>query len=306
MANRARPRVVYALDERPASRSSLSQVAFFAQLYDAELLVLRVTRVTRSASTPAHSAAAAVEAVAPLAARVVERRGAARPTIVDYARSHHATLLAVDARFGARSGRGVSTTVSRLGRSAPCPLLVLPRPKRGKARVAAGIGEVLCALDHGPAATATLETALDMARRARARLTLVHALQGLPVPAAISGMQALRVVRQLDALTASERERLSRLVPARVAGGLEIRYVVRTGDAWRAILQASVEAGAQLIVMGVVPRNLIDDVLIGSTSGPVLRRAGVPVVLVPALAPTSRTHRRPRSGQPPRPRVDRA
>jgi nucleotide-binding universal stress UspA family protein len=108
----------------------------------------------------------------------------------------------------------------------------------------------------------------------------------------LSGMEAARVVRQCEALADSERRRLRRLVPASAGKELRIQYVIESGEPRRAIARTAADAGAELIVMGVVPRNLVDIVLVGSTSGPVVRRASVPVMLVPPLPSSPATKSR--------------
>lgn len=291
-----RPIVVYALDERSGSPSSVSRAVFFTRLYGADLHLLQMRpraagkRLKEERRVSALAELAAAEAGQRTTVRVVERRGPARPNIVDYVRSHGAKLLVVDSQLGARYPRLPGTVVARLGRSAPCPIVVLPRSSRLRKNRGL-LREILCALDHGPSTPATLATALFIARRAGARLTLLHVLQGLPIPSLASAAEALRVIRQCEPLVAVERERLRRLVSAR-ARYLRIEYAVRTGDARSAILRVSGETGAQLIVLGAVPRNVVDDILVGSTSGPVLRRAKVPVALVPALPGDSDSHRR--------------
>jgi nucleotide-binding universal stress UspA family protein len=273
-------------------------VAFFAHLFGAELRILRVfppaasRRAQNGESLSRLPNLAAIGAELGIAVRVEDRSGPARPTIVDYARSHRAVLLAVDALLGAHSLQRMGTVVARLGRSAPCPVLVLPRPKRRQAPAGGELREVLCALDHGPAAAATLDAALSIARQARSRLTLLHVLHGLSVPVMLSGMEAARVVRQCEALADSERRRLRRLVPASAGKELRIQYVIESGEPRRAIARTAADAGAELIVMGVVPRNLVDIVLVGSTSGPVVRRASVPVMLVPPLPSSPATKSR--------------
>lgn len=297
-SSRARPVVVYALDHRSPPPSSFSRVAFFAKLYGAELRILRVvpqrvgrrSRSEESLSELPDLAAIGAEAGSPV--RIEERRGSPRPMIIDYARRRNAVLLAVDAMLGADSVRRIGTVVSRLGRSLPCPLLVLPRSKRQKGWVERELREVLCTLDHGPASAATLDAALFIAREARSRLTLLHVLQRLSVPAMLSGMQAARVARQCEALADAERERLRKLVPGSIASQQQLQFVIGTGEPRRAIARTTADVGAQLIVMGVVPRNLVDVVLLGSTSGPVIRRASVPVLLIPPLSGISQTKSR--------------
>jgi nucleotide-binding universal stress UspA family protein len=290
--------VVYALDHRPRPSSSLSRVAFFAWLYGAELRILRVIprsgsrRSKKEESVPGLLGIGAAAVGSGGAVRVVERTGSIYRTIVDYVRSHHVAVLAIDALLGAHSVQRVGSIVSRLGRSAKCPLLVLPRPRRREASTSGELREILCALDHGRAAAATLRAARFIARQAQARLTLLHVLPPLSVRTMLSGMEAARLLRRSEALAAAQRKRLKRLVSATEARQLRVEYVVGTGEPDRAIARTSVDIGAQLIVMGVVPRDFVDRVLIGSTSGPVLRSARIPVLLVPPRSAGSTTKSR--------------
>ena len=98
----------------------------------------------------------------------------------------------------------------------------------------------------------------------------------------LSGGDARRVIRNLQGRATQVAERLRRKIPADVRIRVEAR--VTTGEPHRGILDIASEVNADLIVMGVPPRSRFDEVLFGSTLRSVLRRAKVPVLVLPVLA----------------------
>ena len=66
--------------------------------------------------------------------------------------------------------------------------------------------------------------------------------------------------------------------------GIRVDARVTTGDPHRGILDIASEVKADFIVMGVPPRSRFDEVLFGSTLRSVLRRAKIPVLVLPVLA----------------------
>ena len=128
----------------------------------------------------------------------------------------------------------------------------------------------------------TVRTVSDLIRRTGARLTLVHALQNVPRHMVFSGGEALRVTRNLQVQAAHVAERLRRKAPVDIRVRVEAR--VTTGDPHRGILDIASEVDADLIVMGVPPRTRFDEMLFGSTLRNVLRRAKIPVLVLPVPA----------------------
>lgn len=298
-----RPPVVHPVDSPAAAVSSLAQAVAIARLYQSELHLVLAARPSRTPLSKWRGGRAAGEAdrtdlsalrelVAGLpdgsgAVRIAVAQGLANAANVsDYARATAAALVVVSASYRASPAGRQRTLVTHFGRSAPCPLMVLPRPPRGAAPRPADFVEILCAIDHKAASDAALKTAVFLARQGRGRLTLLHAVEGFPGSTTISGMRALRLVQQYKAFVAAESRRLERAVPGGLLSKSRIRTAIVAGDARRAILHTAARIEADLIVMGVVPRNLFEDILIGSTSRVVLRRAACPVILVPALATT--------------------
>jgi nucleotide-binding universal stress UspA family protein len=97
-----------------------------------------------------------------------------------------------------------------------------------------------------------------------------------------SGGEAWRLVQRLPADAKLRSDVLKRT--ARTQGAPNAEPVVATGDASRLIVDTATKSAADLIVMGVAPRSWMDEMVSGSTLRAVLRRATVPVLVVPVVA----------------------
>ena len=64
----------------------------------------------------------------------------------------------------------------------------------------------------------------------------------------------------------------------------DVESLVVTGVPSRRIVETAASSNADLIVMGVAPRTPFDEAVFGSTLRGVLRRATVPVLVVPVVA----------------------
>jgi nucleotide-binding universal stress UspA family protein len=205
--------------------------------------------------------------------------------IARYAHREGAALVVIDARYGDSRlwRRRRSWVARRLARLAPCPVLVVPAEGTGLQSVAyPPFREVVCAVDFSPASVAAARVALALAQGARGRLTLVHVLATEPQRMVFSGGEALRYLREYEARVAAESERLMRLLPVRERDTCRIEPFVITGAPHHMILRVASEAKANLIVLGVTPFRVAEELLAGSTSRAVLRSARCPVLLVRA------------------------
>jgi nucleotide-binding universal stress UspA family protein len=141
------------------------------------------------------------------------------------------------------------------------------------------ITAVVAAVDTTLASAVALRTGVALAARHGARLTMLHALENFPGHSVYSGNEAWRVVQQLPG---HQREIAKRLESqARRFGEPDAVAHVVTGAAAAGIVRAASETNADVIVMGVAPRAWADRALFGSTLGGVLRRAEVPVLVIP-------------------------
>ena len=159
-----------------------------------------------------------------------------------------------------------SSVASRLSRSSPVPVLVVP--VLGDA-AAQPVNRIVAAVDFTVASAIALRTAADLSQRHGARLTMLHAMERH------SSRWRSAVVRRgvscNDCPLTSEcvSERLKR--KAMALGSADAEPVVVTGDASRGIVDTAKETHADLIVMGVAPRSRFDEALSGSTLRAVLR-----------------------------------
>ena len=214
--------------------------------------------------------------------RIVAYRGDAIKIIASYAQLTKARLLVIEKHYGTSRWRRNTRIVSTLSRAAPAPVLVLPPQHRAEKNKSLSFGHVVSAVDFTVASAVAVRTVLDLIRRTGARLTLVHALKNAPHHMVFSGGEALKVTRSLQGRAAQVAEHLRRKIQTNTTIRVDAR--VTTGDPHRGILDIASEVSADLIVMGVPPRSRFDEVLFGSTLRSVLRRAEIPVLVLPVPA----------------------
>jgi nucleotide-binding universal stress UspA family protein len=213
--------------------------------------------------------------------RSVTLRGEPERVIPAYARLHQASVLVVEGTYGTprfwRSGR----VVDELARQSPIPLLVMPK-RQSREQGEPGLRRILTPIDFSIASAVALRTSVDLSRRHGARLTLVHALEDVPGHMVFSGSEAWEVIRRLPARLNAVADRLRR--KAGFFGAADVDTEVATGTAEGAILETAARSKADLVVMGVARRSWLDRVVFGSTLRRVVRRATVPLLIVPIMA----------------------
>ena len=175
-----------------------------------------------------------------------------------------------------------TAVVAHISRLSPVPVLALPSEGLALERWARGnISAVVAAVDTTLASAVALRTGVALAAQHGARLTMLHALENFPGHSVFSGGEAWRVVQQLPR---QQREIAKRLESqARRLGHADAVAHVVTGDAAAGIVSAASEASADVIVMGVAPRTWLTRSIFRSTLGSVLRKASIPVLIIPVL-----------------------
>jgi nucleotide-binding universal stress UspA family protein len=213
--------------------------------------------------------------------RRVTLRGEPAHVIPAWAQLHEASVLVVERDYGSarfwRSGR----VVDAMARRSPIPLLVLPK-RRTTERDESAPRRILTPIDFSIASAVALRTAVELARRHGARITLLHTLNDVTRHMTFSGGGAWEVIRRLPAQKQAAAERLRR--NASFFGADDVDTEVATGLADRAILEIARRSDPDLIVIGSAHRSWLDRVLHRSTLHRVLRRARVPVLVVPVVA----------------------
>jgi nucleotide-binding universal stress UspA family protein len=214
--------------------------------------------------------------------RVVTLGGSPAHVIPAYAQLHKASLLVVERDYGSWRFWRHARVVGQLARRSPMPLLVLPPARRTvEARPVAGLRRILTPVDFSIASAVAMRTARELASRHGAGLILLHAMDDVPRHMVYSGSEAWRVMQRLPARARTVAERLQRKAATFGAGDVTAQVV--TGDPDRAIVAAAAQNDADLVVMGVAPRSWLDRLVFGSTLPAVLRRANVPVLVVPVI-----------------------
>ena len=141
---------------------------------------------------------------------------------------------------------------------------------------------ILCPIDFSPSALQALGFALDLARQADGRVTLLHVVEWLAEeePRASAHFDVPEYRRYM---VEDGQERLRNLVAEESRAWVEIDDVVVFGRAYREILRAAESKPADLIVMGAQGRGGIGLALFGSTTQQVVRGAMCPVLTVRGL-----------------------
>jgi len=210
---------------------------------------------------------------------IVTLRGRSERVIAAYAQLSGAGMIVVGQYYGTpRFWRSVTLTI-RLTRISPVPVVVVPRGLETAARVLPK--RIVVAVDFTVASAIALRTAAKLARGPGRSLTILHATDA-PRRLVFSGSEASRLAHRLPAEAKTLAHRLRRTAIA--FGSDDAEPVVVTGGADRGIVEAATRTGADLIVMGVAPRTWLDVAVSASTLRGVLRRARVPVLVVPVVA----------------------
>lgn len=158
------------------------------------------------------------------------------------------------------------------------PRLRQPRAERSAADEPARPTTILVPTDFSYAADRALHHAVQLARRFRARIALLHVVAPTGFPEIL--IPALRV--DLPQLVTLSRERLDRLV--RRFRIRPVRQEVATGQAAAEILRFAKKSGADLIVVGARGHGAVKRAVIGNTAERVVRLARCPVMVVPLPA----------------------
>ena len=134
---------------------------------------------------------------------------------------------------------------------------------------------ILVPLENSDTDQAILKHIRDLARWAKARLTLLHVADGL-------------IARNQDRFAESEEIRQDRAYLQKIeaelqAEGFEVRAVLDCGDPAKQILATADDEGIDLIAMSTHGHRFFSDLVLGSVAAEVRHRARVPVLLVRAM-----------------------
>ena len=141
---------------------------------------------------------------------------------------------------------------------------------------------ILAPIDFSTATDGVIEAASSLARSTDSRVVLLHIVQ----PPVLTSDYGLALENFQEAIDISEKHSVKRL--AEITEGLRVRHPdlpVETqlvnGPPIVEILDAVKKSDAAYIVMGSHGHNAFYDLLVGTTTHGILRKAACPVVIVP-------------------------
>lgn len=141
---------------------------------------------------------------------------------------------------------------------------------------------ILVPVDFSPVTSQVVSAAIALAAPTGSRLVVLHVLQPPAVVAdyGLMGSFVLPVMETMGQAASSQLERLRKRIEAR--GLLATAVQVTGASSARLIASEAEKRSIDYIVMGSHGHTGFYDLLIGSTTGGVLKRAPCPVVIVPA------------------------
>lgn len=269
--------VLCPVDLSAISQRALRHSASFATWYEASLTVLFVRTGHRVKATEPDLAAFVESTVGARAARLLVVDGDAVSEIVRLAGALPADCVVM----GTHGISGVKqlllgSVTERVLREAPCPVLTVPPHIAGDAD-AASFATVVCAVDFSPSSTRALDYAVSIARKAGARLVLLHALEWFDDE--IETTPADEKFRRPATAEEDARQRLEELLSAD-ALACRLELVIGRGAAHEEVLRIISKYTAGLVVLGVHGRNVVDRTLFGSTAQRLARESPCLVLTV--------------------------
>ena len=169
----------------------------------------------------------------------------------------------------------LGSEADRMLRSCPVPLLTMNAAK-GARTVPPAIRSILVTTDFSEGTSEALKYAFSIAQECQARITLLHVVDQVTVESSVKSS-----LPTIDAV----RRQLEKLVPAEARPWCEVKTRVEVGVPYDTVLKMQKSEKADLVVMNVHGKGLIDRALLGSTAERVVRAAMCPVLLIPPAAP---------------------
>jgi nucleotide-binding universal stress UspA family protein len=140
--------------------------------------------------------------------------------------------------------------------------------------------KLLAAVDLSKASGYVTEAVHRVALATDAEVYVLHTI--IPLPG-VAGPEFNPVTEQqeLSERYLDERDQLNELVTQLVEADVNASALMAQGDPVKTILKQAERLDAELIVVGSHGHGMMFDALVGSTSGGILRKSTIPVLVVP-------------------------
>ena len=281
-------RILCPIDFSEASRHALEHAAASAKWYGARITVIHVSLPLGAAGISDEVAVLpplhfrdVTEAVRSFCTpvliggspEIVVTEGNPAKEIVLLAERMTADLLVMGTH-----GRGgferlfLGSVTEKVLRTTLCPVLTIPPPIQTPTADPVVYKTILCPVDFSNTSLRALEYALSLARETDARLILLHVVEGIIGPPDLDMSAHFDVPVYHRYLEADAVTRLKTAIPDDARSGRSEERVT-SGKPYREILRVAAETNADLIVMGVHGRGVVERWVLGSTTHHVIREA---------------------------------
>jgi nucleotide-binding universal stress UspA family protein len=176
----------------------------------------------------------------------------------------------------------LGSLTERMLRKLTVPVLTVSHLDPAKELHSAGpvsLRKILYATDLSDSADVGLKVALDLARGAGARLTVLHVLKALET--VYWGSEGGFLTNELDVLRQDTFTRLKLSIPDEWSEDVDVTPMMVEGDAYREILRIADEEKMDLVVLNLQGKSVVERALLGSTAERVIRSAHMPVLSIP-------------------------
>ena len=140
---------------------------------------------------------------------------------------------------------------------------------------------ILTPVDFSTATHGVLAAAVELARLTGGRVVLLHAIQ-YPVITTDYGLTADVLQQTMTLNDAAAHKQIAHLEKSISAKGVPVTSRLTSGFAAGSIVEEARKVRASYIVLGSHGHTAFYDLLVGSTTHAVLKKAPCPVVVVPA------------------------
>jgi universal stress protein A len=139
---------------------------------------------------------------------------------------------------------------------------------------------ILVGTDFSPGSQRAFRVAVELARRGRSRLLIVHVVPNLAI-ADVEGRLVPRIRNEMEtAARRSAAKRIETLVSRARKSSVRAEGVVLSGAAHEAIRRTATRERADLVVVGTHGRSGLERALLGSVAAKVIGTAPCPVLTV--------------------------
>ncbi len=145
--------------------------------------------------------------------------------------------------------------------------------------------KMMTAVDLSDYSAIVVSYGVWLARQLNAQLVLINVINKRDldmVQRAMIGYEAFSFPTYLADQEQERESKMKELTAALETGGLDCRYVVRSGIPYQELLDAIEAEKVQLVVVGTKGRSNLADVIVGSTARRLYQRSPVPLLSIPA------------------------